>query len=391
MSVEANSSVPWVNSEIVGEVDTVDEAVRQWLNQNGITDLTNLTKEQLDHLIAFLGGSNYANIPGVQNLIVQLQQISSSWSTNSNADPLSALKTNTTNQIAFLNALAASTTGTDSLDTALSNLQTTLTTINTATGLLNLPTGAWDPNTNINSLMTAQNLLNQLIELENQGIDLGALGLANLKNELQAAVNAYHASPNQNGNNDLRLSQLREAMARAKINYLRNVLGLPESDPRVAAEQAIVRGEETFQSMLNSPNWNPSTLPDPGDLTIESLNQNLGDLRTAYTMALDSGESPEVLAHINSRIRSTETAIAQLESGQDPTGVFMNFIISSINNDIAELTRLEEAALRNNNQQLANTYKTRKEALMHIQDQAFESFRDVLERYSDYWLASSRI
>ena len=389
-AVASHTPVVWVQSTIDGPIDTVDEAIRNWLNQNGIADLSSLSKEQLDKLISDL--QQLSGIPGLEGLIQQLQQLQTTWATTPNSNSLANLKSTTNNQIQLVSILATATTNIDSLDTALTTLNTRLSEINITAQMLGNSTGAWNSSTNTYTVMETQNLLNQLSILESQGVDLNAVGLGTLRNQLQTALTAYRnaIASNPTAPNELALSDFREAVARAKLNYYHNTLGLSSDNPQVLAEQSVIDGEELWQSYLTATEWNASLLPPLENLNLASINQNLEQLRLCYQFAQQRNESPEVLQHINAKIEILQRAAAQLQNGDDPNTVGITLVTELMGLEIAELTRLENNALQNNNKTLADRFKTQREALIQIKSQVYKSYSDVLDKWAGYYNYATR-
>ncbi len=116
-------AVMWADQRpVVGEVDTADEVVRDWMDQAGITDLSQLTPDQLNSLIAYINSLPAAakNSPQIQALLQSLVAVSKGAAAKADDSDSAYLAF----QSAFLGVLAKSTTSkTDGLDEALEQAQ----------------------------------------------------------------------------------------------------------------------------------------------------------------------------------------------------------------------------------------------------------------------------
>ena len=113
-------------------------------------------------------------------------------------------------------------------------------------------TSSWSAENNIKTVDQVNELLAKLDALEASGVNLNSVGLGTLKTELITAKAAYESSiaadPSAE-NQQLALSQFRESVAKAKMNYLLST-GLSASDPKVQAEQKVMRSEDLWQYNL---------------------------------------------------------------------------------------------------------------------------------------------
>lgn len=76
MSVSSVSPNPWAMQLTEGVIDSPAEAIATWINENQITDLTELSRPQMDSLLQRLNEINTNNsVPGLGELVSNLGNI----------------------------------------------------------------------------------------------------------------------------------------------------------------------------------------------------------------------------------------------------------------------------------------------------------------------------
>ena len=195
--VDPNQSVQWQPTTIAGEVDTAEEAVQAWLNQNPGVNLADMSKSELTRLINFLqsqSGQPWAQGSDLNALITDLKQIRNSWDSSTGTDPLNQLDSELKSELALLRVLAEHTQGTDALDTAIAELQPQADAVAAVMSAISTSTSSWSAENNIKTVNQVNELLAKLDALEASGVNLNSVGLGTLKTELITAKAAYESS-----------------------------------------------------------------------------------------------------------------------------------------------------------------------------------------------------
>lgn len=74
MSVSSVSPNPWATQAVEGAVDSPQEAVATWINENQISNLMELNRPQIESLVQRLSELNAGNyVPGLDKLVKDLK------------------------------------------------------------------------------------------------------------------------------------------------------------------------------------------------------------------------------------------------------------------------------------------------------------------------------
>lgn len=335
----------------VGKVDTLNEAVSAWLNQHD-KDLNQLSATDLQNLIKHLEnlqGKSSPKIAGLTNLINQLKSIQATWRQDSGTT-LDNLQRDLNCRKDVLTALAGATKDTtgdikDALDQALSALIPVMTLVDEAVAAVNKSTRLWSA-TDTLSLDEARALLETLSSLTSKSLNMQALGLDKLLTATCTALHAYKAAiekaPNDTKAAQLALSKLRQAIAEAKVAYLQKN-GATASDPRLQAEQSIIRVEKMWQKNLSIP-WLEATKFDGGACTEEAITDEIADLQEQYNIMLQT-DNKTGMKYVMSRIQILQRALGDLRSGEKPLTVSLKMFTEIKMLEIATKKVLMDEAL----------------------------------------------
>ena len=104
MSVSSVSPNPWATQAVEGAVDSSQEAVATWINENQISNLMELSRPQINSLVQRLSELNASNnVPGLDQLVTDLKN-------NLNTQPLGNGGTDMMDlRLAVFNTLAQTT------------------------------------------------------------------------------------------------------------------------------------------------------------------------------------------------------------------------------------------------------------------------------------------
>ncbi|WP_291811052.1 hypothetical protein [Limnobacter sp.] len=384
--VDPNQSVQWQPTTIAGEVDTAEEAVQAWLNQNPGVNLADMSKSELTRLINFLQSQSsqpWAQGSDLNALITDLKQIRNSWDSSTGTDPLNQLDSELKSELALLRVLAEHTQGTDALDTAIAELQPQADAVAEVMSAISTSTSSWSAENNIKTVDQVNELLAKLDTLEASGVNLNSVGLGTLKTELITAKAAYESSiaadPSAE-NQQLALSQFRESVAKAKMNYLLST-GLSTSDPKVQAEQKVMRSEDLWQYNLET-DWDVSEIPGPEGYSEKELQSYLDELKLQYSFAVDRGDT-NAQRYISTKMSQIEGALNSLVEGNDGFGVSINLFLDLKGTDIAEKTRLRDEAFKNGDQALVDQLDQEIESISKLVEAVMSEFSAIMSKLAE--------
>lgn len=368
------TSVPWTNSNVdPAATPSTDSLVRSWLNQNGVKDLTQMSAKDLEALIAFLNQNT--TVPGVSNLVQQLTQLQTEWAASSNnGDKLTSSIDSLKHQSKLLDILANTTTGQDGLDTAKTNIDGALKTLENLKKSVLQGTLGLDKDDGQGTKKSVENLLAQMDELKNNGVDLSSLGLQGLYDQLKSALDNYSKALEAAGDDPTKVSlagsQFRQEVASAKKEYLLST-GLPENHALVENETNAVKSEDIYQKYLTTPmdeNWRPDT---PGT-TVTSIENAYKEAERMYQDAVSRGDTDSV-NFFRERMSILGKGVADLKAGKENTlVVIVTMYTSLLTLDTVRLETLKVRALDANNQSLADKINQRIESIGQLIQEIFK-------------------
>jgi hypothetical protein len=360
-AVPITSPVPWTNSPVDSTApNNIDSAVRTWLNQQGIQDLTQLTPENLQALMTFL--QQHATVPGAPDLLAKLTELQTNWKASTTGqDKLSNAINTLKFQQQFVGLLANATTGQDGLDTAKNAIEGPLNALENLQKAILQGSMSIDKDSGRATEKAVTDMLAQLDALKNSGVDLKSLGLQGLYDNLTQALNEYHAAVAEAGGDPVKLdmagSIFRKAVATVRKDYLVST-GLSATHGLVQKEQDVIEGEDVYQDYLNTPrdeNWKPAA---PG-VTLRDFQNAYKEAERMYNDAKAHGDQ-DGMNYFRERMNIIRTGIEGLESGKENTLiVIVTMYVSLLNLDTVRLETLRVRALDSGNQKLADRISER--------------------------------
>lgn len=388
-AVDPSPPISWTPTDIKGEVDSKGEAIQEYLNDNPDIDLNDLSKEELDGLIAHLqkySGQPWASSAGLPDLIKDLKGISGTWSDSKGSGKLDKLEHDLENRLSTLKTLAENTEGKDGLDKAVESTEKQHEAVSSASESASKTTSTWSKDGNKGTVEDVDNTLDELERLEDMGYDLEDLGLADLKTNLEAAKTAYEKAMKGDPSEEekkLALSDFREAVSTAKLSYLKST-GLSDKDPAVVAEKKALDGEEIWQSHLRTKETHDGVLeiPGPEGFSPEELADYKVALEQQYEMAVASGDT-DAQQMIQGKLDIVDRAIDKLAAGEEQFSTGVNFFAELKAADHAYLTVLENKARTSGNAELADSLQQQIESNTKLVEALMTEYQGIMAKISD--------
>nr|WP_294887186.1 hypothetical protein [uncultured Limnobacter sp.] len=342
----------------------LDAHVSQWLKQNGINSISDLTPEMLEKLLddlKKLASTTTVGVPGLKKLIAQLQNLSAQWDQIGPQKTPDDLLVQTQIQLGILDALEKiAPSKIAGLQSLILNLEALEKKILNAITTLSASSPAWSASSGqaTGELAHIDAKLKALEMLEELGVDMKASGLSQLQANLQHARDVYLQSV-ASGDlpaEDMQIlnSKLRQSIAQATLGYLQ-FIGEGTSG-KAETEIANIKTEQIWQTNLQA-DWTDLNPPPPQGYDDESLKEYLSMLQELHKKALtelySAGESNaepgseaafssnrEVLGHL---VRQLEIKIKHTSDmiGLNPSNPVENvsdsltYLVNMLNADLA--------------------------------------------------------
>lgn len=311
---EAGRTSTGVDAPTDGGVDTVDEAIKSWLDQNGDVDLENLSKADLDALIQYLNSmrpSAFMNSEDFKALLGELKELQKNWPMSSGVNSLEVMRNGLNAQENFLGILAAATDGSDSIDVALGSIQAILVDLEMVADWLNSPTEALEGNPSA-EMAEVLNAIQNLREAGVSEVQLGGMGLLGLEKALIEADKEYQSimASDQNNKEALADSALRESMAQIKIAHAAR-MGVSPGDDFMTQQQGVVENERIWQQNLSMAweNFQVPPMESGGEYSRESLREYRERLRELLKLIPPGPDGELAKKLIETKIELTSSAI----------------------------------------------------------------------------------
>lgn len=312
---EAGKTATWANAPVEGDVDTVDEAVKAWLNQKGDVDLENLSKADLDQLIRYLSSlpnSAFKNSAEFKSLFADLKTLQKDWPASSGTDSLEVLRNGLEAKENFLSELAAATEGSDSLDGAIASTNAVLAEVVLVNDWLNSPTEGLKGNPSA-EMAEVRNAIQSLREMGFSEAQLGGMGLLGVEKALIEADQEYQSILSSDNKNKAELadSSLREVVANIKIAHAAR-MGMEPDDDFIKQQRGVIENENIWQTNLTAA-WEDYKVPsfDIEEYTPEKLMEYREHLKKQLDLIPPGPEAETARKLIEAKIEVTSSSIKE--------------------------------------------------------------------------------
>lgn len=393
MSVTEASGVSttWDDSTVVeGEIDSVDSAIRAWLNQRGAVDLESLGKAELRQLIQFLKAlpaSEFKESTAYNNLLNTLGQIQQNWKL-SGSDTLGNALTNAQQNTNFLRALANATDGADNLDLAIDQ---SLALVAELREINNWLYSAADVMTGNPSAEVAE-ILNSIQSLREMGFteeQLGSMGLLQLEQGLREADKVYQKVLAEKNDPTLAESALRLEVASLKVAHA-EAMGISENDPRLKELRNTQEGETIWHTNLTTP-WEEY---DPAVSIQEFTPEGLRKMQAEYLRHLElippGPDGDKARVYLETKLTHINRAIATYSDSRESIGPALSFTFDMRMADSLRLEDLIEQAKKTDNPELVSELQSKKDKLDSVIAAISDAMRSVLDSLGSFYLGLSR-
>ncbi|BET27547.1 hypothetical protein EV673_1782 [Limnobacter thiooxidans] len=339
---------------------TADSLIQDWMDKNGIEDLSKLSLTDLQNLIKSL--SKTPNASGVSSILSQLKQQENAWKSAGNGkNELSNKIDELKFQQKCIDTLAKATKGPDELDTASKTIATSLQGLEKLNNTLLKGSLSWEEDSGPATKEAITSLLAQLDGLKAAGQDLEKLGLQGLYTQMTEANATYTSALTAAGTDDAKTkiagSDLRKNLATAFKEYYLSA-GLSETHGLVQREGDTAKGESVYQGFLTTPmdeNWRPHSAGS----SKKEVQNALDESHRMFKEAEAKGDT-DGMKYFKERMGLLRTAGEKLADGKTrPLVAVVEMYIGLINLDSVRLTGLRQNALDAGEQDLADKIKTR--------------------------------
>lgn len=432
-------SVTWRGpADVEGAVDTVDEATRSWLDARGISDLSDLTPDDLAAFISYLnrlppGVRNSADFKQLLSALTSLQTGLAQTAGLSEEDKLRF-------QMEFLSLLADSTKGTgDGLDVAQENAASAYHSLDVINRWLEDPSSLDGDDiafliqhlqnlqalgyshSELDALGLGQ-LATQLASIEEwfsdgQGLEsgdpveranavlamiealrasglseahlesLGLVGDGGLEQEVKDALAMYESKLEETDNPELAASYLREDLARITESRANSL----EADQRLSQTQRdsyalcsdnagnVANSEEQAQKYMEAP-VEELDLPEPGEMTREGLEAYYQEL-LAYAQTIPPGSQGEPFRKmIGLKLEEISESLSEMEGDQLTPAQAYGLKMGLLAADAWLMDAAQDYFTERGDQKRADLFAAKQEEINQFASQVQNFYNNVLEQ-----------